>query len=153
MISDSSRFYGAVLVHLLDENGGGIHFEKLFDGVSGFFLINKTTPLYIKYTSKRRGPWTFNLRYEHMQKCSDAVEIYGKCVIAFVCGGDGVVGIGYELIKQIIGDKVEQQAVSVRRKLNHMYGIHGKNGELDRKISRGSLGSILLKANNDKTCQ
>jgi len=63
---------------------------------------------------------------------------------ALVSGNDGIVALTDSQIRQILDDSFEEQeSISVRRKLNHMYSVKGSNRELSRKVSRDSLMSTL----------
>jgi hypothetical protein len=144
MISESSRYYGAVLAHLIDELEESFRIQRAYQDCSGFYVINELVPIYVKYATRRHGPWTFSFQRDHQERHKNLFENYGHCVVAFVCGGDGIVALDYEELRSILNDNFEQQkAVSIRRKLNHMYGIKGRDGELERKVSRKSLTTLL----------
>ncbi len=70
---------------------------------------------------------------------------------AIVSGNDGIVALTDSQIRQILDDSFEEQeSISVRRKLNHMYSVKGSNGELSRKVSRDSLMSTLASLLGDE---
>ena len=55
----------------------------------------------------------------------------------FVNKDDGVACLSYELLKQILDDNHEDiEWVSVKSKLRSQYTISGKDGNLNKKISR-----------------
>jgi hypothetical protein len=57
-----------------------------------------------------------------------------------VCGSDGIVALGYTQVRELLDDKFEEQeGISVRRKLKHMYSVTGTNGQLSGKVARDSL--------------
>jgi hypothetical protein len=144
MLPDYGRYYGSVLTHLVDQSGKAISIEKLSVGVQGFYLLNGKSPLYIKFSRSRKGPWSFNFRHDHQVQYRLLVQTYGDCITALVCGNDGIVALNDLQMRQILDqDFDEQESVSVRRKLNHMYSVSGSNGELSQKLSRDSLMSHL----------
>lgn len=144
MISQSSKYYGAVFSYLLDEIEDSIKIQRVCLDRSGFYVVNEMIPIYVKYDTSRKGPWTFTFRQDHQERYISLVKKFGQGVVAFVCGGDGIVALEYEELQTVLNHNVEQQkSVSIRRKLNQMYGIKGSDGELDRKISRKSLIEIL----------
>jgi hypothetical protein len=144
MLPDYGRYYGSALTQIVDQHGKAIAIEKLSTGVQGFYLLNGKAPLYIKFSRSRKGPWSFNFRRDHQIQYRQLVEAYGDCITALVCGKDGIVALHDAQIHQILDDYLdEQENVSVRRKLNHMYSVTGSNGELPEKISRDSLMSLL----------
>jgi hypothetical protein len=144
MLPDYGRYYGSVLTHIVDQSGKAISIEKLPVGVQGFYLLNSKSPIYIKFSRSRRGPWAFNFRSDHQAEYQQLVKTYGDCITALVCGKDGIVALNDAQMRQILDqDFDEQESVSVRRKLNHMYSVKGSNGELSQKVSRDSLMSHL----------
>ena len=57
--------------------------------------------------------------------------------MAFVNKDDGVACLSHELLKQVLDDNHEEvEWVSVRSRLRSQYSISGKDGKLDKKISR-----------------
>lgn len=144
MISEASRYYGSVLVHLVDGLEGNIGIRRAFSDCPGFYIVNEKVPIYVKYATRRHGPWTFNFQKEHRARYKQLFEIYGRSVVTFVCGRDGIVALEYEELTKILGKDFEQQgSVSIYRKLNHMYRIRGRESELSRKIARNSLLNAL----------
>jgi hypothetical protein len=144
MLPDYGRYYGSALTHIVDQYGKAISIEKLLVGVQGFYLLNGRSPLYIKFSRSRKGPWSFNFHRDHQVRYRHLVKSYGDCITALVCGKDGIVALNDVQMREILDDNFDgQESVSVRRKLNHMYSVNGSNGELSQKISRDSLMSHL----------
>lgn len=144
MLPDYGRYYGSVLTHIVDQYGAAVSIERLAVGVQGFYLLNGRTPLYVKFSRSRKGPWGFNFRRDHQTEYQRLVEKFGDCITALVCGKDGIVALNDVQMRQILDRNFdEQESVSVRRKLNHMYSVRGANGELSQKVSRDSLMSHL----------
>jgi hypothetical protein len=80
----------------------------------------------------------------HQERQREIFGTHGECVTAFVCGRDGIVALPYTELQKLLDANFEpQEAVSIRRRHNHMYQIKGHTGTLDRKISRNSLFEIL----------
>ena len=144
MISDSSRYYGCVLHQLIEQHGQQVTIQRLNGDILGFYLINGELPFYIKYATNRTGPWSFNFQLPHQERQKELFDMYGECVTVFVCGRDGIAALPYaELQKIIDADSELQESVSIRRRHNKMYQINGRNGALDRKVSRSSFWEIL----------
>jgi len=75
---------------------------------------------------------------------NELVRVFGNCVTAFVCGNDGVVAVAHDQIRQFLNeDFEEQESVSIRRKLHHMYSIRGRHGSLDKKVGRDSFVKLV----------
>jgi len=144
MIRDYQRYYGSALTLLLDRWEGSISLKKLFDDRNGYYLIEERLPLSIKFSRSKKGPWTFTYHRAHQVMYTQLVESYGNCVTAYVCGTDGVVAVQHTQLRQFLDDVYEEQEnVSIRRKLNHMYSIKGRDGVLDKKVSRDSYVTLI----------
>lgn len=145
MITDTSRYYGCVF-HQIIEYRNTISIRSLYEDTSGFYLLDNLIPLYIKYSTARAGSWTFNFQFLYQEKQRELFETYGECLTILVCGKDGIAALEYEEFRKILDENFEaQEAVSIRRRHNEMYKIRGRDGVLDRKISKNSLCELLSK--------
>ncbi|MEQ8266829.1 MAG: hypothetical protein RH982_06515 [Parvibaculum sp.] len=143
-ISDTARYCGSVLYELANHFGEGLVLRPILPKMQGIYLVNGRVPLYIKFSRSRKGPWTFNFHHEHQRACQSLAEEYGDCITVFVCGADGAPAVNYLQLREILDHNFdEQEAVSVRRKLRHMYAISGKDGRLANRVGRGSLITLI----------
>lgn len=148
MISYISSYYGCVLHQLIEQSSQQVTIQRLNGGIRGFYLVNDNLPFYIKYSTNRTGPWSFNFLPTQQERQKELFDIYGECVAVFVCGRDGIAALPYaELQKMVDANSEIQEGVSIRRRHRKMYQITGRNGSLDRKVSRGSLSEILKNHN------
>ncbi|MGR9168608.1 hypothetical protein [Rhizobium sp. KDH_Rht_773_N] len=154
MISDASRYYGCVLHQVIEQPGQHVTIRRLNGDIPGFYLMNGNLPFYIKYSTSRTGPWSFNFQMAHQERQKELFDSYGECVTAFVCGRDGIAALPYTELQKVLDGNFElQEGVSIRRRHNQMYQIKGRNGALDRKVSRSSLSEILEKYNEGLICE
>lgn len=152
MITENSRYYGCVLHQLIEQQDLLVTIQRLSCDILGFYLVNGNLPLYIKYSTSRTGPWIFNFQMPHQECQEELFNTYGECITVFVCGRDGIAALPYVELKKILDENFEQQeVVSIRRRHNHMYQIKGRNGALDRKLSRNSFLDIIKKHNEEMT--
>lgn len=136
MIKDYSRYHGAAIIELLgsvDENISICSHSSV-----GFYIINNSLPIFIKYSTSRKGPWVFNFALTHQVVEEELFDEFEQCLTVFVCGKDGIAAISHDELKQLLDEK-DQESVIIRRRHKQMYQIRGKKGSLDRKISRSSL--------------
>ena len=89
MITDSARYYGAVFSFVIDNWSGSVAIRKAFDDIAGLYIINEVMPLFIKYSTRRRGPWSFTFQRDHQERQKFLSDVHGECIIALVCGRDG----------------------------------------------------------------
>ncbi len=144
MIRDSSRYYGAVITRIVDHWGGSVSVRKMFDDYAGFYLLNSKLPIFIKYSTQRRGPWTFTFNREHQKRQQALFEVLDECLTVFVCGKDGIAALKHIDIRQILDEHFEdQESVTIRRRHNEMYKVRGRDGVLEKKVSRNSLIELL----------
>lgn len=93
--------------------------------------------LFIKFSSKRASPWRYSFTLDHQTEIDILYKEYGEVFTALVNKDDGVACLSYDLLKQILDDNHEEvEWVSVKSKLRTQYTISGKDGKLDKKISR-----------------
>lgn len=96
--------------------------------------------LFIKFSSKRGAPWRYSFTLDHQTEIDMLHKEYGEVFVAFVNKDDGVACLSYELLKQVLDDNHEEvEWVSVKAKLHSQYSISGKDGKLDKKISRNDF--------------
>lgn len=144
MLPDYGRYYGSVFTRIFEHHERAISIQKMDATTQGFYLLDERIPLYIKFSRNRKGPWSFNFQRDHQVKFRELVERYGDCIVALVCGTDGIVALNDTRMKQLFDHQIgEQESIVVRRKLNQMYGVSGSDGELSQKLSRDSLLELL----------
>ena len=149
MISDAHRYYGAVICTVIDAADEAISLTKIQRGAAGFYLINEELPIYIKYSTSRKGPWSFNFHNAQQEIQLSLYREYRECIMAFVCGKDGIAALTHSSFRNVLDESFdEQEAVTIRRKHNGMYQVRGKDGVHEKRVSRNSLREILDQAIN-----
>lgn len=144
MITDANRYYGAVFSKVIDFSDGAVSMQRASADHAGFYIIRNDIPIYIKYSTSRRGPWTFNFFHKQQEFQESLYAKYGECITIFVCGKDGIAALRHDEYRKVLDHIFEgQEAVTIRRKHNEMYSVRGKDGALERKVSRSSLEEAL----------
>lgn len=148
MLPDYNRYHGCVFMQLL-ERRPAITVEKISADAQGVYLLEKSIPLYVKFSRSRRGPWAFTFQAEHQVRCDELSKQFGTVITALVCGTDGIVALDHKELRSVLDDQVDdQEGVTIRRKLGHMYSVAGKNGKLARKVGRDSLAVLVERLSN-----
>jgi hypothetical protein len=138
MLPDYGRYYGCALVQVVENFSIPITISRL--DAQGYYLLNDKAPLYVKFSRNRRGPWGFTFRRDHQIQYQKVAEEYGDCILTLVCGSDGIVALSFAQVREVLDDQFEEQeAISIRRKLNRMYSVGGTDGKLSNKVARDSL--------------
>lgn len=153
MISDTAQYHGSFFVMLLEYFEEPLAIERLTELGPGYYLLASFVPVYLKLSTKRKGPWTFNFFRSHQEAQDKLFSIYGECFTCLICGQDGVLGLNMEELRRILDDSFEEQeSISVRRRLNAMYQVKGRNGALEHRVSRRSVfEKIHAKITKQKT--
>jgi hypothetical protein len=154
MIREYESYHGVVLSRLLHAVGEDVTLRALTKYGNVAYLVNRTTVLYIKYSSKRLSPWNFSFNNEHRMDILSLHKHFGKVVLALVCGDDGVVAIDFEEFQHLLGIPSEKGAwISCSRRRREMYAVKGLAGELDSKIGDGYLiEKLRSSADNKQIC-
>nr|VFJ67739.1 MAG: hypothetical protein BECKDK2373C_GA0170839_11693 [Candidatus Kentron sp. DK] len=150
MIPDTARYHGSFFVLLFESIDRPVTVERLTKLGTGYYLLDGRIPVYLKLSTKRKGPWGFNFFRSHQEMQEKILLTYGECFTCLICGHDGVVGLSMDEFRQVLdGNFEEQESVSVRRKLKNMYQVKGRDGTLDYRLSRRSIfDKLKLKIEN-----
>lgn len=147
MITETAKSHGSFFYLLFEQMDSSICIKRLGEFGSGYYLLNNKIPIYLKMSSKRKGPWTFNFIRHHQVNQQILSEKFGECFTCLVCGKDGVAGLSMSDLRVVLdGNFEEQESVSVRRKLKAMYNIKGRDGTLKNRVSRRSIFDKLRHA-------
>ncbi len=101
----------------------------------------------MKYSKKRMAPWVFTFSQDQKQRLSALADDCANVVVALVCEKDGVVGLSLGDIWPLIGDVAahpDQTSISVSRKPQQQYSVHGTLGKLGRKVADNELETWVL---------
>ena len=140
MIADTARYHGSFFALLLEHFSEPITLQRLKESGSGCYLVNGVTPIGLKMSSRRLGPWTFNFAKSHQESYEKLFQSYGDFYACLVCGRDGIVGLSMQELRLVLDEGFEEQgSVTVRRGLKTMYQVSGRDGVLGGRISRHSI--------------
>lgn len=104
------------------------------DGVGCKFAI------FIKLSNKRRSPWGYSFTEQHQIDIDALKTEFGEVFILLLNHDDGVACLSYELLRKVLDEFHEPvEWVTVKSSLRSQYGVKGRDGGLDRKISRGDF--------------
>ncbi|MGA3160284.1 MAG: hypothetical protein ABSC77_03630 [Terracidiphilus sp.] len=137
MIDKQDFYHGAAILRVV-EDARCRSVNKLDIG----FLVNQETFVYLKYRTKSRTPWNFQFGSDEIEHLNSTVERFPKIVIAFICGGDGICGLSWLQVKELIANNAGW--ISCSRKFNEQYGVSGPNGNLKGKVSLQQWPNIVF---------
>ena len=140
MISETARYHGSFFTLLFDRLSVSVSLRQIPILGSGYYLLNENTPICLKLSSKRKGPWTFNFLRSHQEVQQNLFQSYGELFICLICGKDGVAGLSMQEFRKVLdNDFDEQECISVHRRLRSMYFVTGRDGVLENRVSRQSI--------------
>lgn len=106
--------------------------------------IEFSTGLFIKHSTKRASPWSYNFIREHQDEVKALHSEYGQVFLIFVNGGDGIACVNYEQFKDVLDEHHEEQEwVRVSRKPKQNYRISGNDGKLEKPLPRNSFPKVI----------
>jgi hypothetical protein len=107
--------------------------------------------LFIKTSSARRQPWKFSFTDMHQFEMSELKKYTDEVFVLFASGEDGVAGINYLILKEILDEEYEEMEwVVVRRKHNQSYRLSGSNGEFSGPIKKNAFLTSIMECVENK---
>ena len=138
MIDKADFYHGAALVRVIED----ARCESIARRELGY-LVNGRAAVCVKYSTKARSPWQFTLTADEVDNCGSAAAEGRQCVVAFVCGGDGICAVPWHEVNGLIAGKAGA-GISAKRAFNGCYSLTGPNGPLKRKVARNQWPGILF---------
>lgn len=138
MAIKKQEFYEGAALHLLARTGAiaGIRYEP------PFFLLNDYLLVLLKYSTKGRSPWGFTFTADE-QAALETRASQGRIVIGLVCGGDGVVGFGYDAYRSVAAPRNTAIHIACYRQHGEHYEVNGPDGRLKGKVAPSNWLRIL----------
>lgn len=151
MINEFEFYHGAALRAICEGSKSPVSIEVLdsyYDNSA--YSINNKIGLYIKHTKKRLTPWTFTFHKQHQDYVLELKKIYDEVVTLLICNSDGVVGLNFNELKQILDENHnDTEWIRVDRRKRELYKVTGSDGKLEFKIKQSDF-IIKALSNNQK---
>jgi hypothetical protein len=134
--------HGAALTQLVEDP----RFTSLNKATSayGHYVINKTSRLFVKYSTKSAQPWRFAFSEDEIARIKTDTALDGKVFVAFVCGQDGVCAFPANDLWSLVDVDAGTQSVTVERPLGKSMQVKGAAGKLTGKIAVTSFPDLVL---------
>jgi hypothetical protein len=137
MIEKLEFYHGAALVRLIEDP----RCETITKHTYGY-RVNRSRIVGIKYSTKAQSPWRFTVSEEDIARFKRAERDFANCVIAFVCGGDGVCALSRSVLLGLLGDAPGW--VSAKRGFAGCYAVSGPAGTLKKKVAINRWPAIVF---------
>ena len=155
MIDKYHFYHGAALREICAHSAGPVGIELLNKKIDSdsynfnTYIINNEVGVYIKHCTTRARAWRFSFIKEHQDTILDLYKIYENVVILLVCRDDGIVGLDFSELKEILDNNHEEvEWIGVKRRKGELYQVSGSDGKLKYKVAQKDFLEKILGKNN-----
>ncbi len=138
MAIKKQEFYEGAALHLLIRSGG----VKTIGYENPIFLVNDKLAVYLKYSTRTRGPWGFTFTADEQRMLAQRSGEQ-RFAIGLVCGSDGIAAVEREVYLKIAPPRDSPLHIACYRRHGEHYEVNGPDGTVPGKISP-SLWQRLL---------
>src|SRR5262249_19005294 len=118
MIEQLEFYHGAALVPVIEDP----RCKSITKHACGY-LVNGNRVLAVKYSTKTHSPWGFTFSADDILRLDAATTEAGHCLIALVCGGDGICALSWVVAKALLAESPGR--LGVKRGFAGCYAISG----------------------------
>jgi hypothetical protein len=137
MIEKLEFYHGAALVRVIEDP----RCETIAKHSCGY-RVNNSRILAIKYSTKAQSPWGFTFSGDDISRFGVANKEFGECLIALVCGGDGICALSWALAATLLADSPGR--IAAKRGFAGCYAVSGPTGELKGKVAMNRWPAIVF---------
>jgi hypothetical protein len=137
MIEKLEFYHGAALVRVIEDP----RCETIAKHACGY-RVNNNRILAIKYSTKAHSPWGFTFSGEDISRFNAANAEFGDCLIALVCGGDGICALSWGHTAALLAESPGR--IAAKRGFAGCYAVSGPAGELKGKVAMNRWPSIIF---------
>ena len=136
MIRQVEQYHGAALARLIRHHTRvPIAIRAFEEGRSGY-VLDQSVGLYIKYSTNRLSPWSFNFTDGHQR---EVAVLAGECpagvFIALVCGEDGIACLSISEYHTLLDDDFEPvEWIKAVRGAREKYRLSGSDSRRPFKV-------------------
>ena len=142
MIEKLEFYHGAALVRVIEDP----RCESIAKHACGY-CVNNDRILAIKYSTKAHSPWGFTFSGDDISRFNAAKAEFGECLLALVCGGDGICALSWALTATLLADSPGR--VAAKRGFAGCYAVSGPAGELKGKVAMNRWPAIVFEREDE----
>lgn len=137
MIEKLKFYHGAALFRLIeDDRCTGVRKSECG------YLVNGDRIVLLKYTTAAHSPWRFTVTEDDVARFDLASQQVDLCILALVCGGDGVCAVHWSTARQLLDGAAGWLAA--KRPFRGSYDFSGPVGRLSRKVPLRNWPAIVF---------
>jgi hypothetical protein len=137
MIDKLEFYHGAAIIRLIEDPRCQTIIKH-----GGSYKVNRNRIVLIKYSTKARSPWRFTVSREDVARLKQASNQFSICVMALVCGGDGVCALSSNAVNDVLGGKAGW--LSAKRDFGGRYAVSGPEARLKTRIAMNRWPAIVF---------
>jgi len=142
MIDKSEFYHGAALIRAIED----YRCQSIRRHDFGY-VVNDSCLVHVKYTTKAHSPWRFTISADDEARLRGAAGGFDQCVIAFVCGGDGVCAVPWADLQSVL--TTPPTWIAAKRAFSACYSVSGPGGTLKRKVALNRWPEILFEGTSE----
>lgn len=137
MIEKLEFYHGAALVRVIEDP----RCTRIAKHACGY-VVNQNRIISIKYSTKAHSPWGFTFSQDDLNRISKAEEEIKGCVVAFVCGGDGICVLPWTDVLALL--EKSPGRIGAKRGFAGCYAVSGPAGEMKGKVAMNRWPAIVF---------
>jgi hypothetical protein len=142
MIEKLEFYHGAALVRVIEDP----RCESITKHACGY-RVNNNRLLAIKYSTKAHSPWGFTFSSDDILRFNAAKAEFGECLLALVCGGDGICALSWAPTATLLADSPGR--IAAKRGFAGCYAVSGPAGELKSKVAMNRWPAIIFEGEGE----
>ena len=141
------EFYHGVVLSRLVHGSVPIQINTYPTDSNASYVLDNSTGLYIKHSTKRMTPWRFSFQKKHQNEIYEMRKKFSEIFLILVCGDDGIVTLSYKELKKILDEQHDEvEWIAVSRRSREKYTVTGSNGKLKYKIGENEFPNKIIKS-------
>ena len=137
MIEKLEFYHGAAVVRIIEDDRC-----RSISKTEHGYLVNGDILVFLKYTTKAHSPWRFTVVKDDLDRLENPGVAIARCVVGFVCGGDGICSVPLQGLTRLLGDA--SGWIAVKRAFSGCYSVMGPLGKIARKIPLNDWPVVLF---------
>jgi hypothetical protein len=108
-------------------------------------VIADRVAIYVKYSTNRLSPWSFNFSLAHQQELQALTTSVEAAFVALVCGRDGIACLSSEELGRVLdGDHRDMEWVKASRRPREKYSITGSDDRRGFKVADNEFAAKIF---------
>lgn len=126
MIGEKEIYHGVALARLVQDAGQAISIASWASVSRSAYVLNDSIALYLKYSTKRLSPWSFEFSSDHAHEIRDLSSLFRSLWLVLICGPVGVAAIEWDKASQVVSSRSDDSfSLGVNWRPNHKYRVSG----------------------------